>query len=230
MKQSGFSENLIVQDSFFRLGGLSWTYYDIAEDAYALFLTEESNKLPKPIANVDPTESMEQDRRMRVAGIKTIVFAAMCIEAAAFDFASTQLGDSYAELYLDKLDLISKWVVIPKLVSGKSFQEAGAALNALRILVRARNKLVHQKSMPFDIEGKNLASMLKADEAFPNDVHNAFKAVVLLSLELSQLLGVMTGGLPIFEKHVRSSKESPPNIKYAIERCRVIHSGNRATF
>ena len=87
---------------------------------------------------------MAQNGRMLTAGLKTIVFAAMCIEAAAFDFAATQLSDSYAQRYLDKLDLVSKWVVVPKLICGRSLKESGPSLNALRVLVRARNALVHQ--------------------------------------------------------------------------------------
>lgn len=223
MKQSGFSEHLLVQTEFVRLGGLSHTYYGIAEEAYELFLIDEKKQLPTPAVDEDPTDTMEQESRMQVAGVKTIVFSAMCIEAAAFDFAAIQLSDAYAEQYLDKLDLVSKWVVVPKLVCGKSLQEDGAALNALRTLVRSRNSLVHQKSLPFDPNGKNLTTVMKATETFPSKVHNAFQAVVLLSLELNELLGVFSVGLPIFEKHVKSFKNFPFHVKHVIERCRVVH-------
>lgn len=223
MMQSGTNENLIVQDSWARVGALSWTYYEIAEQAYALFLTEEENRLPLPSHDEDPMQVMDQKKRVRVAGVKTIVFSAMCIEAAAFDFAAVQLGDSYATQYLDKLDLVSKWVVVPKIVSGKSLKEGGPALNALRMLVRSRNALVHQKSLPFDPEGKYMAAVAKASNAFPDNVHSAFKAVVLLSLELNELLDVVSAGLPPFEKQVVSSNQPTLQIKKVIERCRVIH-------
>jgi hypothetical protein len=225
MKQSGFSEKLTVQDSWARLGGLSSTYYDIAEAAYDEFLAEEESPIPTPEPDEDPTDVTEQEARLRIAGVKTIVFSAMCIEAAAFDFSAIQLGDSYAEQFLDKLDIVSKWVVVPRLVAAKSLREDGPALNALRVLVRARNALVHQKSLPYDPDGRNLALVAKTSDAFPGNVHNAFKAVVLLSLELNEVLEVPSVGLPPFEKHVRSFRQPPTRVKKVIQRCRVINRG-----
>lgn len=223
MNQSGFDESLVVRQDFFRVGGLSRTYFEIVENSYGSFLLDEESRLPKPTKEEDPTERMTQDGRMEAAGLKTIVFAAMCLEAAAYDFAATQLSDAYAQQYLDKLDLLSKWVVVPKLICGKSLKESGPALNGLRTLIRTRNALVHQKSLPFDPEGKNVAAAMKSANAFPGNVHNAFMVVVLLSLELNDLLGVFTTALPSFEKHVRSSRERLFPVQRVIERCRVIH-------
>ena len=226
MRQSGFSEHLIIQDNSARVGCLSGTYYDIAEEAYALFLAEEENLVSPPGPDEDPTKELEQIHRITIAGIKSIVFSAMCIEAAAFDFSATQLSDSYAEQYLDKLDLVSKWVVIPKLVCGRSLKENGPALNSLRALVRARNALVHQKSLPFKSDGTSLEAIEKASNAFPGNVHNAFKTIVLISLELNEIIGVATAGLPPFEKNIVSSNQCTAQIKRVIERCRVIHRRN----
>jgi hypothetical protein len=232
MEQSEFNENFVVQDTFARMGTMSWTYYNIAEQAYESFLIEEMNRLPSPKAGNeqhDPTDWMEQSTRLQISGVKTIVFIAMCIEAAAFDFSAIQLGDSYTKLYLDKLDLVSKWVVVPKLVSGKSLKKTSPALNSLKALVKSRNSLVHHKSLPFEINSrKNYDNLTKASEAFPNDVHNAFKAVVLLSLELTDLLQTSATGLPHFEKYWKSFEEPPMHVKKMIEQCRIIHSRTTA--
>ena len=223
---SEHSEKVVMQETWARMNALSSTYYDIAHDAYDSFLAEEENLLPIPGENDDPTEVLDQERRVLVAGIKTIVFSSMCIEAAAFDFAASQLGDDYVEKYLDKLDIIAKWVVVPKLISGRTLKEDGPALNGLRILVRSRNGLVHHKSLPYDSdpEGKKIAAAEKASKVFPTNVHNAFKTLILLSLELNELLGVSSVGLPPFEKHVISLPGPSKRIKKVIERCRVIHN------
>ena len=222
---SEHSEKALIQETWGRMNTYSSTYYNIAEDAYESFLAEIESLLPAPGENDDPSEALEQDQRILVSGIKTIVFSAMCIETTAFDFAASQLGDEFVEKYLDKLDIIAKWVVVPKLVSGRTLKADGPAINGLRSLVRSRNSLVHHKSLPYnsDPDGEIIKAANKASEAFPTNVHNAFKTLILLSLELNELLGVSTVGLPPFEKYVMSLPEPPKRIKKVIERCRVIH-------
>lgn len=220
------SSQFIIQDSAARIGGLSDTYYQIAEESFALFLDDEQNLIPEAGPDDDPTKKLAQEHRMRVAGIKSIVFSAMCLEAAAFDFSAIQLGDNYTEQYLDKLDLVSKWMVITQLVCGRSLKDDGPALNGLRNLARSRNALVHQKSKPFKLDPTNLAGLEKNSNAFPGNVHNAFKSVVLLSLELHELIGHGSVLLRPFEKGIVSSRRELPKIKKVIEECRVIHRGH----
>jgi hypothetical protein len=76
------------------------------------------------------------------------LFAAMCLEAFIYDYAATNFSDTYASKYLDKLDLVSKWVVIPKLVLGLEFPRDGKEFSYIRNIKRKRDKLVHSKSGP----------------------------------------------------------------------------------
>ncbi len=65
--------------------------------------------------------SAKETRLAQVAdhsAVSTIVFAGMCLEAEAYDYAAIHLTDAYTTAHLDKLDLISKWVLIPKLITG----------------------------------------------------------------------------------------------------------------
>ena len=87
-----------------------------------------------------------QQRRMLVSAIKTIVFSAMATEAAIFDLGAIHLGDSYARQNLDRLDLVAKWIIVPKLICGTSLDTNGPGIQTLRELVKARNALVHHKS------------------------------------------------------------------------------------
>ncbi len=76
------------------------------------------------------------------------LFAAMCLEAFIYDYAATNFSDTYVKKYIDKLDLVSKWVVVPKLVLGKEFPRSSRSFSFIRSIKRERDKLVHSKSRP----------------------------------------------------------------------------------
>ncbi|MBI3231256.1 MAG: hypothetical protein HYZ45_14165 [Burkholderiales bacterium] len=209
--------------SWARIGGLSETYYRVAEEAYHGYLIETENLVPSSMPDDAPTTLMQQEKEILIFGLKTVVFSAMCVEAAIFDFAAIHLGDSYSEQYLDKLDLVSKWLVIPRLACSTGLAERGAAINSLRTLVKFRNSLAHQKSKPLDLQKMAIEDTNHKSDTFPNDVHTAYKTIVLLSLELNSATGEITCVLPPFEKHVISSHLIPDRVKKVVERCRTIH-------
>src|SRR4051812_18937208 len=78
--------------------------------------------------------------RCKEAGSVTIVFAALTLEAMIHDFGAHYLGDQYVVDHLDRLDPVSKWVVFPRLVSGKEFPKDDAAFELLQATFRARNE------------------------------------------------------------------------------------------
>ena len=75
-----------------------------------------------------------------------VVFASMAVEAFIYDFAARNLSDSFVRKYLDKLNVVSKWVVIPKLVTGKEFPTDNNSFRLLKELISLRNSYVHSKS------------------------------------------------------------------------------------
>lgn len=75
-----------------------------------------------------------------------VVFCALAIEAFINDYAINHFSKSYLEKYLDKLDLMSKWIVIPRLVTGSQLDAGSQPLQDLDWLIRQRNELVHFKS------------------------------------------------------------------------------------
>jgi len=80
--------------------------------------------------------------------IKAVTFGAMCLESFIYDYAANSFSDTYVRKYLDKLELVSKWVVIPRLTTGKDFPRESKAFEDLRRLIKERNDLVHAKSIP----------------------------------------------------------------------------------
>lgn len=88
--------------------------------------------LSKTIATFPQVEYSEElvalKDRHRDTGLQTIVFAALCLEAAIFDYAAVHLGDAYVRDHLDKIDLLSKWVVVMRFVSDHEYQKGYRAL------------------------------------------------------------------------------------------------------
>ena len=220
-----------VETTWSRVNNLARLYFGIAEASFLDIKKEEENPVPTPGFDEDPSEHHRQERRILAAAIKATVFAAMACEAAIYDLAAIQLGDKYAAKVLDKLDVIAKWLVVPRLVCGKSLDPAGPAINGLRSLAPARNRLVHAKSLPgfSDLsDEKHLRAVIDAGNKQISQIINAavpaVQTVILLSLELNRVMGTPTGALPFFERDFYDMNERPPGCpmnKLVVE-CRQI--------
>ena len=212
-----------VQESWARAATVAWSYVSIAQDAYDAYLIDDSNRMVKPQEEDDPGEDYyAQAKRLFENSVKTVVFCGMALEAAIFDLAAIHLGDKYAREVVDKLDVLQKWLVVPRLVCGRALSAESPGINALRTVVRARNALVHAKSLPADEIGAAIQQMNKRNSQLEQDVHDCFRCIVLLSLELNTLLGTTAGVLPLFEKRFAANDRLTPRLATAIERARQI--------
>ncbi len=72
-----------------------------------------------------------------------IISASTAVEAYIYDYGARGISPTFMEKYVDKLGLLSKWVVVPQLVKGRPFPCEGQGIELLRKLVNARNSLVH---------------------------------------------------------------------------------------
>ena len=118
-----------------------------------------------------------------------ITFAAMCLESCIWDYAASSTSQNYTEDYLEKLDFVAKWVVIPKLMCGSDITKARingtCLLDRLRKLKKARNALVHSKSKP---RPNNLTEIVKAmNRKRDISVEDAFHLIGLLLRELEKV-------------------------------------------
>ncbi len=219
-----------LRTNWTRANHLAATYYEIAEEALIKLQDSQEHPVPIPTAEEDPSDHIAHREGLLKAAIKTIVFSAMACEAAIYDLAAINLSDEYARGVLDKLDVIAKWQVVPRLVFGKSLDAKGPAMNGLRMLVPARNRLVHTKSEEAFTDPTNEAHIKamheKEQAAFGKILDSAFasfQTLVLLSLELNRIFRRPTGVLPSFEKSVFSlSYSEDPRIRKLVARCREI--------
>ena len=78
--------------------------------------------------------------------VQSIVFSAMCIEAFIFGYAEKHLGGNYTKQHIEKLNIESKFIVVPRLVAGLEINKSGQAYEMMKKLISDRNKIVHFKS------------------------------------------------------------------------------------
>lgn len=212
-------------ESYARIGTLSSLYADTCQRSYIDYLLL-SNQI-SDIGEVEYDEHLDElNLKHQIAGVQAIVFAGMCFEAAIYDFAAIHLGDKYVQEHLDKLDVLSKWIVVLRFVSGYELQKDQAPYASLKRLVAARNRLVHSKSEKFNFSKiqPQLDRLQKEEIAHEQDVHNAFRAIVLMSVELERGIGALANPLRSFNSKVTIFPTLPEILQQVVGDCYSIVS------
>lgn len=96
-----------------------------------------------------------------------IVFSIMLTESYIYDYAARHLGDSFTKKHLAQLDTLSKWVKIPKLITGKELSHRQLWASTLEKMIKLRNKITHHKTQDISIENyqKSLISSNQVKES-----------------------------------------------------------------
>ncbi|MEE4253758.1 MAG: hypothetical protein V2I50_06920 [Desulfuromusa sp.] len=85
-------------------------------------------------------------------GVISIITAIAHLEAVIFEYGTHFITPkSYLE-HLDKLKLVSKWIVIPEICQKTEIKEDRPEINDLKELIKARNAIIHQKIQWIDPE------------------------------------------------------------------------------
>ncbi|MEN3324240.1 hypothetical protein VP395_10915 [Mariniflexile soesokkakense] len=145
-----------IDYSFARTDNLSVSYLKISVDNYIEFVTKKG-KLKKDDESLNEFESAEIFEKNRIIinemgenFVISVIFLSMFLESYIYDFSARNKGDSYTSKYLDKLDTVSKWIIIPKIISGVEIDKSRKSFEMLRNLISTRNKLIHWKSKKFN--------------------------------------------------------------------------------
>ena len=208
------------RDYFARTNALQFTYFKIAEADYCKCLEYQV----KDTSQLTEDGIYDIENNSLELAIKAIIFSAMCVEAAINDYAGRQLGDKYYQQHLASLDLVSKWVIIPRLVCGNSLDKSGAAFSSLKTLVSARNKLVHNKSQEIDLS--NLQALIEKQEKektnFERDFHSSLRTLYLLSMEMDYVVGHMQNPLGTLNPNFNPMLSIPARAKNLYNNCKEI--------
>lgn len=207
-----------------RMGGLAYVYFDFSESSYSRYL----EKVGALAGTNDEHQRYNLEGESFEHGVKAIIFSALCVEAAINDYGAWQLGDAYFSAHLNGLDVASKWVVVPRLICGKEINKAGPGYGALIALVRARHELIHNHSRDFKPSDPGLHLLIeKHAQKFNDQVNNAYRALLLLSLEFDQLVGPRFNPLPTLDKEISPFPVVPSNLLEVRAECKGIAARNR---
>ena len=111
-----------------------------------------------------------------------IVFSALSLESFINNYGITRLSKNYFTNYLDKPNTLSKWIIIPKIVTRKQIDPGSKAIQDLSWLITLRNKLVHYKSREIPIDG-----VKESDFFWEYDAEKAIKTVKKIVLKLNAI-------------------------------------------
>ena len=136
----------------------------------------------KEVSDYDVDILASKNDEIGQLAIIVVVFSALTLEAYINHYGITRLSKNYFSNYLDKLDLVAKWIIIPKVVIGKQLDPGSMAMKDLNWLVTRRNKLVHYKSKKVDV--KNIQS---SDFLWYEDAARAVQAIKRITHVLTSI-------------------------------------------
>lgn len=171
-----------------------FTYYEdffhITIDTYKeiIKLEKEHNELQEGLSKSEKSSDhfidkvAEKNDRIGRLVLVVVVFCVTSLEAYINDYAISHLSKNYLKTYLDKLDLLSKWVIIPRITTGTQLDTGSSALQDLSWLITLRNKLVHYKSRKIEIK-----DIKETDFLWEDDAKRAIETVKILVKELKKI-------------------------------------------
>ena len=115
----------------------------------------------------------------------TIITASFWIESFIYDFGAKNLGDTYTKNYLSKLDVKSKWVVIPKLVLSEELDRGTHEFKVLCNIIKIRNKFAHFKSRKIKPIDKDYKLLLDFEKEIFETAKEAFKVIEYFKKSIS---------------------------------------------
>lgn len=212
-----------------RLGAMQGVYYRMSEEAFCRCAgLIDANGTVNLDDRLWSEDEADRDRQSVTAAIECIVFAGMCLEAAIFDYAAWHLPDGVV-MGLDRLDFLTKWQLVPLLITGTELPAGQHARNALKTLNGIRNQLVHAKSAPMR-HGADLIAQLdgarKRETAVRFGHVEAMKAIIYCSLELDRISPETINPLPHFNPPEDTRwdflpPDYPPPVQRIVGACRA---------
>lgn len=168
-------------------------YYKIAHQALS-----RSRDIQSTMSSMHATSSTRARRlqslheEQEMCFVTAVVFSAMSIESFINDYGAQRLGRRFFKDYLDRLDLAGKYLLLPRLATGKSPPRDGknVAFPQLKALIELRNKLVHHKGQLF-----TLSEAIEQHFVKERDAQQAVSTVMLVLNEISELDGNISASL-----------------------------------
>jgi hypothetical protein len=143
---------------------------------------EQSLAGQKSIPDDDAIQLAAKNDAIGELALIVVIFCAFTLEAYINHYGINRLSRNYHTKYLDKLDVVAKWVVIPRLVTGKELGPGSRAVQDLSWLVGLRNKLAHYKSKIL-----TLGEIKTDDFLWYEDAEHAIRTVERIMADLKRI-------------------------------------------
>ncbi len=160
------------------------TFYAIAHKHYKRMLPIVKDRDSKPIkTDNDVDDVVLKNAEIQRQAMVVAIFSALTLEAFINDYGIYRFSSAFFDDHLDKLGPSSKWLIIPRLVTGKEIPRDGQAHKGIVKVFDLRNRLVHYKAR------KKKISDLKDDKDWVTEKHAdaAYKSVDLAVLALKAI-------------------------------------------
>ena len=162
------------------------TFFSIAINNFSqlkILITERNSRAKKHNISDDDIDFIcEKNDAIQRYAMKTVVFSIMSIESFINNYGIENFSRSYFDNYLDKLDIKSKWVIYPRLVTGKQIDTDSQAFELLGKTIALRNRLVHDKARK-----KPVSKITDSDWITELDAKDSIDTVRKLVKELANL-------------------------------------------
>jgi hypothetical protein len=130
--------------SYYRLALENWRrIQDLKAEHDAI---EKTLAGKQSISDEDAIQLAAKNDAIGELALVVVIFCAFTLEAYINHYGINRLSRNYYTKYLDKLDVVAKWVVVRRLVTGKELAPGSRAVQDLSWLVGLRNNLAHYKS------------------------------------------------------------------------------------
>jgi hypothetical protein len=115
--------------SYYRLALENWRrIQDLKAEHDAI---EQTLADKKSISDDDAIQLAAKNDAIGELALVVVIFCAFTLEAYINHYSINRLSRNYHTKYLDKLDVVAKWVVIPRLVTGKDLGPGSRAVQDL---------------------------------------------------------------------------------------------------
>ena len=127
------------------------------------------------------TIEFEKKAELLECKILAALMTALFFEAYIYDYGARKKSANYITKYLDKLDPVSKWIVVTKLIAPPGLDESDEIFGRLRKLFSLRNELAHHKTKE--------SNEYMATRDFPDDFlpHLCIKLIIDVMKKLKEL-------------------------------------------
>lgn len=170
------------------LYSLDSDHFEIACDGYTASV--DYQKKLNGLSRIEKEHTFlqgEYEGKATREAIKSIVFSAFTAEAFINDYLIDKSSQSYFDSHLDKLTIISKWVIGPKIFNASGIDTQKETYPKLKQLIKWRNDLAHFKRFAVDPD-----KVMKGEEKKFEEIYCAKNAKIGIECVYSLVAELMT--------------------------------------